>query len=1014
MKASLIVTNGGIVGRFATFRGFTDPAGTTTYAPNPGTIAQNPLTQSFHQFYITLTQQPAGAQVIGFNQFDPTSGPTLGGRELTIEGSGFLTANIADVKFGSTSAAYFYVKSDTEIVALTPAHSAGAVDVSVIADGGPFVVPTQYTFASPVIDLIATANPTFSGSGISYTAKRNSGSATSASFYYDFTFFATVAFNGSGEASYTFPSYVATEGIHGVSVTAGSDSNFVDHIVLKDPAINSDDTTEFTVGSSGSFDITTDNGYFWPLIDIEESLPEGLFWELNGDGTATISGTPEPGSGGSYALIATANNRSGTPDEQELVLTVNEAPSILSADAVDFVLGVDSTFIVNTGGFPAAALSKSGSLPSGVTFTDNGNGTATLSGTPGGGSAGTYSLTITADNDIGSNATQSFTLNVIDGLFVTSSSDPTSLTAGTLRYAIDVANDRANMGLSSTIHIDPGVTTITLAQGEFVMTGSSGDVSTTIMGNGLTIDASATSSAFSIASNLQAFLFDLTITGANSSGIVNNGYLNLAASTISNNSGSSGPGGLANFGTAIVDSSDFSGNDGNYGGSIRNDGSLSLLGTTISASSAHHGGGLANFGVAYLGEETVIDGNTAVATGIWTGGGGIYNDGDLTIADGSIISDNSASTDDENAWGGGIMNDENGTLLVIDSIVSGNTVLAATTLLRGGGIANLGVATIRSSQISQNESVEGGGVYNFSGGVLTLLESTIDANEALDGGGLRNEGTASIAASTVSENIVTHSIVSLIGGGITNLGDLTIANSTIAANTVVSDTGGASAGGIYNAGNLVLTSSTVANNVVDGDPSVGSYAGGILNAATAYLYNTLVAGNTDGTGTAPDISGTIGGFGNLIGDGTGMTGISDGTNGNMVGRSSGQINLDGLDDNGGPTETMALLTSSFALGTGVTPTTLSYYIDNDDTALIVGDVIPLGLIAGYSVIQIGSELMLVTAVNVGSNTITVERGYAGTSATTHGASVGVNLGYDQRGWPRLRYGMLDIGAFQDD
>ena len=47
-----------------------------------------------------------------------------------------------------------------------------------------------------------------------------------------------------------------------------------------------------------------------------------------------------------------------------------------------------------------------------MTFTDNGDGTATLAGTPAPGTAGTYELTFTATNAAGSTAPQSFTLLV--------------------------------------------------------------------------------------------------------------------------------------------------------------------------------------------------------------------------------------------------------------------------------------------------------------------------------------------------------------------------------------------------------------------------------------------------------------------------------------------------------------------------------------------------------------------------------------------------------------------------
>jgi hypothetical protein len=54
-------------------------------------------------------------------------------------------------------------------------------------------------------------------------------------------------------------------------------------------------------------------------------------------------------------------------------------------------------------------------LPNGVTFHDNGNGTATLSGTPASGSGGSFTLTLTANNGVGTAATQSFTLVVNSG-----------------------------------------------------------------------------------------------------------------------------------------------------------------------------------------------------------------------------------------------------------------------------------------------------------------------------------------------------------------------------------------------------------------------------------------------------------------------------------------------------------------------------------------------------------------------------------------------------------------------
>src|SRR5262249_41954585 len=81
-----------------------------------------------------------------------------------------------------------------------------------------------------------------------------------------------------------------------------------------------------------------------------------------------------------------------------------------------FTVGAAGAFtITTTAGFPTATtITHSGALPSGVSFLGNGNGTATLSGTPAAGTAGTYVLTITASNGINPHPRPSFTLVVLD------------------------------------------------------------------------------------------------------------------------------------------------------------------------------------------------------------------------------------------------------------------------------------------------------------------------------------------------------------------------------------------------------------------------------------------------------------------------------------------------------------------------------------------------------------------------------------------------------------------------
>jgi hypothetical protein len=106
------------------------------------------------------------------------------------------------------------------------------------------------------------------------------------------------------------------------------------------------------------------------------------------------------------------------------------APSITSAASTSFDFGRDGSFTVTTTGFPTAALSDGGAtLPAGVSFTDNGNGTATLTGTPAAGTSGSYPFTITASNGVSPTATQTFTLTVVSSS-VTGLSPTAGPTAG--------------------------------------------------------------------------------------------------------------------------------------------------------------------------------------------------------------------------------------------------------------------------------------------------------------------------------------------------------------------------------------------------------------------------------------------------------------------------------------------------------------------------------------------------------------------------------------------------------
>ncbi len=157
-------------------------------------------------------------------------------------------------------------------------------------------------------------------------------------------------------------------------------------------------------------------------------MPPGITFQDNGNGTATLSGTPEP-STGAYDFNITAGNGSGGA-LQTFTLTVVAPPIIAAISGVTVTVGQTISIpITATAGMPLAfSYTESGKLPSGVRLIVGKNGAATIAGKPGPGTAGAYPVTITAHNSAFA-STQSFTLVVGQANAITSLSKAT-LVAG--------------------------------------------------------------------------------------------------------------------------------------------------------------------------------------------------------------------------------------------------------------------------------------------------------------------------------------------------------------------------------------------------------------------------------------------------------------------------------------------------------------------------------------------------------------------------------------------------------
>lgn len=278
-------------------------------------------------------------------------------------------------------------------------------------------------------------------------------------------------------------------------------------------------------------------------------------------------------------------------------------------------------------------------------------------------------------------------------------------------------------------------------------------------------------------------------------------------------------------------------------------------------------------------------------------------------------------------YGGGIFNV--GTMTLTDSVISGQSIPG-----NGGGIWNEGQMTmtrgaVRANEVSGHETsmfaAVGAGIANK--GTLTLIDATVDGNIAgetvgptprAEGGGIWNSGTLDLLRSTVSNNVAqvgcTASDRHALGGGIRSTGTFRAINSTISGNVVGEDnTQNCTAptqaslwgAGLYSAANGTVANVSIANNTahVKTAPDVQGLALYAEAGATVQIGNTILASATSGKTCNGSLQSS---GGNLASDGScSLSGPGDQANANP--------GLGLLTNNGGPTQTLALLPGSPAI-----------------------------------------------------------------------------------------------------
>jgi predicted outer membrane repeat protein len=329
-------------------------------------------------------------------------------------------------------------------------------------------------------------------------------------------------------------------------------------------------------------------------------------------------------------------------------------------------------------------------------------------------------------------------------------------------------------------------------------------------------------------------------------------------------------------------------------------GGLTIANGSAVSGSANYGGGLLNFGTLSVANITFA--NNAAGS---SGGGGVYNVGALTLT-GCTFSGNTVLN---GGHGGALQNNSAGTVTVNGCTITGNQAAGSgSSASTGAGLSNSGTMNVSGSTFTGNSAASSGGAI-YNNGTLTVDSSTFANNSSQSSGGaIRSGSTLTVTRSTFAGNSGT------TGGALNSSdGTLNVTNCTFANNTAAS-LGGAV---YFSGGSATLNNNTItANRVASGSSS--KLGGGMACAKAVLVNNTIIAGNFQGpvgTTTASDINGNVAGGSsyNLIGIG-GNGGLSDGKNGNQVGVSD--AGLGALADNGGPTQTIALLAGSAAIDHG--------------------------------------------------------------------------------------------------
>ena len=378
----------------------------------------------------------------------------------------------------------------------------------------------------------------------------------------------------------------------------------------------------------------------------------------------------------------------------------------------------------------------------------------------------------------------------------------------------------------------------------------------------------------------------------------------------------------------------------------------------------------------------------------------------LVSLDGLIISDGGPSP---GFYGAGVAIGTGGITTIKNSTIRNNGDWRGAWNLQGGGIHNLGSLYLDNCRVYGNKAQSGGGIYNSH--FLSVINSSIDSNNGkTQGGGIYTSATASVnvSGSEIKYNKLDRLIgdpADPVGAGVYNLGNFVMNTSVIKGNSITNYSVPGpffpkygAAGGLYNLGIATISRSAFIGNSAE-------RGGGVMNVEEMTLENCTFYYNRS------DFGGAI--FNSTLASGPG-------TDEKLIVRNCTIYKNTAVANQGGG---IYFYWASGPGGERISNTIIAgndYVTGGNDCQIVPGR----GSLEvnGYNLIEDNScsptysgDPRLGELAQNGGPTETVAL-LAGSRAIDAGGNLYVTgtMTTDQRGsgYPRIKYGRVDIGAFE--